>query len=303
MANKVSGRDSSNKTAQSWQSTCNNVEFEIVTGESSSDTERIAQGLQEWIKTIWSGTWGAWLQHRLAAFQKAWAQGVRRNQLVLVDDAAERERTHTPAQVFEAWKLLKIVFLQYFPQLLDPQLLEEKVVVDRSIPELIASFSAGKLQAVGKLHYTEGNPHVDFPLAVTRYTISYAVKGTEQAGAEKSGRVLLGGWIEENMVDLADLQENLIVTTFPASAFVRQHYIKNGAKNSCSQANEHTNGECDAMLEQSNNCDCNVKLCVLHKCLYYFQAGMCGTTTALDKLLGATKRCYGPTGFIGTCAV
>jgi len=289
------GTADSDQSAQGSLHTCSGAAFEIITGNTVADTKRIAQGLHEWISRIRSGTWGTWLQQRLATVEKTWRQGIRDARLAL--DGSQEDSAGTSPQVFEAWKLLKIVFLQYFPELVIGA-----VVVTQSIPELIASFSGGKLQSVGKLYFTEDESHVYFPLAVTRYTISYTVKAIEQA-ERGAGKVLLSGWLEDKMVDLED---NLVMNTFPASAFVRQHYIKNGAANACDETKTDTNAKCDAMLQkkEKENCDCDVKICVKLKCLYFFQAGMCGTATTWDMALGVKKGCYGVSGdFTGSCPI
>eukprot|EP00929_Paragymnodinium_shiwhaense_P036529 TRINITY_DN19565_c0_g1_i2.p1 TRINITY_DN19565_c0_g1~~TRINITY_DN19565_c0_g1_i2.p1 ORF type:complete len:113 (+),score=13.09 TRINITY_DN19565_c0_g1_i2:86-424(+) len=111
---------------------------------------------------------------------------------------------------------------------------------------------------------------------------------------------MFAGWID-NM--LLDLEDNLIVYTFPASAFVRKHYIQNGARMACADKNKHTDEECAKMADKNENCDCDVRLCVTTKCLLYFESGMCGTATAWDIGRGVTKGCYGVTGnFIGSCS-
>eukprot|EP00929_Paragymnodinium_shiwhaense_P036531 TRINITY_DN19565_c0_g1_i7.p2 TRINITY_DN19565_c0_g1~~TRINITY_DN19565_c0_g1_i7.p2 ORF type:complete len:136 (+),score=20.58 TRINITY_DN19565_c0_g1_i7:273-680(+) len=133
-------------------------------GNRASDVKIILEGLAEWLSRIRAGSWGVWLQQRLQRLERGWEVGVRGARLTL--DGSEEAEGETSPQVFEAWKLLKIVFLQYAPDLLG------KRVVPDVFPELIASFENGKLQSIGKLQFDEAKSEVYFPLAVTRYTIS-----------------------------------------------------------------------------------------------------------------------------------
>lgn len=276
--------------------TCAASSYETVEGIDRGSTQRILHGLAEWLQLIRDGMWGDWLKDRLVALEQHWLQGHRG--LLLLQDGADANQAVLP-QVFEAWKLMKIVFLQYAPELLAGHRVDGYTF----LPELIAAFSEdGTMQAVGKVQYEESKSEVYFPLAVTRYTLSYAAKDSGQAGAEKgAGRALLAGWIEERIMDL---NRDMVLYTFPASAFVRKLYMKNGALSACTGMNDKTDDECGRMAEADQNCDCDVRMCVKAKCIMYFELGICNSASLTDMFTGWTKGCYSASTtatFAGSC--
>ncbi|CAE8621595.1 unnamed protein product [Polarella glacialis] len=131
-----------------YEVSCGGSDFEIVEGRSEPGARRILEGLAEWLGLIRSGAWGHWLQARLETLVSLLGRGVRDARLTL--DGSEGKQKETSSHIFEAWKLMKIVFSPYAPDLLAGE-----VLVHGPIPELLASFSKGKLHGVGKLQFDE----------------------------------------------------------------------------------------------------------------------------------------------------
>jgi len=283
----------------------------MVEGDASGSM-RIFLGMQEWSTQISNGHWGPWLEQQwrqLSAAFKQISDGCRKmmgrfcaRAMVTrlrdhVRDDEEDSAFDTPVQTLEAWKLFKVFLLKYAP---------ETLIGERPPPipfkDVIASFSAdGLLQSLGQLSFSPSTAEVHFPLAVTRYTMSYVVKGTAASGAQKgAGKALLSGWIESHA---SKIQGDLTLHTLPAGSWVRQYYIKNGAHSDCARGSEssHTDDMCAEMMEQNENCDCEVTSCVRAKCIWYFQAGMCGSL-GVHSVSGVAKGCYSVLGnFVGSC--
>mmetsp|Transcript_51792 Transcript_51792/g.110802 ORF Transcript_51792/g.110802 Transcript_51792/m.110802 type:complete len:249 (+) Transcript_51792:3-749(+) len=205
----------------------------------------------------------------LPSMRKVGKAGVCSKRRILAANASSRE--DPPPQVLEAHKLLKMWIFTHSPEVLAMRTLTPEL----TFPDVIASFdSTGKLQAIGERRIDRGHAEISFPLAVTRYALSYAVKGSPRAGAiKKAGTAMMGALLER----WADEQgSSLSLYTLPASAFVRRYYIENGAVSACKEGSRHSEKDCAEMAERDENCGCNVRLCIPAQCPRYFQAGMCG---------------------------
>lgn len=294
--------------------------YQFLNGSTDAGMDGIVAGVKEWLTLASDGTWGSWLQREWSPLRDCWLQdgmekcrtdlacagnvpkdyftdailcaGRKRKEMSTFDGSVSNQ-TQAASKLFN-----RIIFWE---NLLFPfgGLTKEHRI--QRHPELVASFGPdGKMQSLGQIKYDATQGKVRLDTAVTRYTMSYDVKGSLETGAMKSaGKSLVGGFLEASA--LQDTSKNLEFCTKPADTFVRKHYIKSGAQSACGSKSKFTNDECASMMKNGTNCDCEVCLCIRPNCVKSFKATQCDLTT-WEKAMGVFYRCFSIDGkFTGAC--
>jgi len=291
-------------------------EYQFLNGSTDGGMKAIASGVEEWVTLASDGTWGPWLQREWSPLRDCWFQqgnetcrndpACPKQQALLVDAlmcAGKKRRAMTSFngtvsnQTLAASKLLNLIIVM--EDFLYPLGGLGKIGIKRH-PRLVASFGPdGKMQALGQIEFNATQGTVKLHTAVTRYTMSYDVKGPRTGSMKSAGKSLVGGFLEAS--SLQGTTNNLMFCTRPADTFVRKHYISNGAQMACGPSSKKTNDECTSMMQDGKNCDCEVCLCILAKCVLYFQASQCDLKLS-DKGWGLYHGCFSYQGkFKGTC--